>query len=224
MTVLQLKKVIAKNGWFFIPYCIAIVPVIFLLVTTSKGNLHLLINQYHTKSTDILFRGITNMGGGLFAVAVALLFFFRSVRKGVYLVSTYIISGIAVQVLKMVIFPGIVRPVKYFQGIHELHLIDGVQMHYYHSFPSGHSATAFAMFLCLAFFSEKNILKFACLIGAILVAWSRVYLSQHFLADAFTGSLIGVITSLLLYEPVFLSSVSWLSKIPDALLKRKRNG
>ena len=45
----------------------------------------------------------------------------------------------------------------------------------------------------------------------ILVSFSRVYLSQHFLADIFAGSIIGVITSILTYYFLF---ILWKDKFP----------
>lgn len=34
---------------------------------------------------------------------------------------------------------------------------------------------------------------------ALLAAYSRIYLSQHFFADVYAGSLIGVLTTILVY-------------------------
>jgi membrane-associated phospholipid phosphatase len=46
----------------------------------------------------------------------------------------------------------------------------------------------------LAILTENKTLKMAYFIFASLAAFSRVYLSQHFLMDAMAGSIIGILT------------------------------
>jgi len=70
--------------------------------------------------------------------------------------------------------------------------VDGIKILSHHSFPSGHSATAFAFCFCIAFFVKKRIIQFFLFILAFLIGFSRVYLSQHFFVDVLFGSLIGI--------------------------------
>lgn len=63
------------------------------------------------------------------------------------------------------------------------------------SFPSGHSANAFATATVLTSVAGLGYLPFAV---AALVAFSRVYLGQHFLTDVLVGSGIGMIVALLI--------------------------
>ena len=64
------------------------------------------------------------------------------------------------------------------------------------SFPSGHSASAFNLATILSSFYP--VLIPVSFTTAGLVAFSRVYLGEHFLSDALTGSIIGVIIGLLI--------------------------
>jgi membrane-associated phospholipid phosphatase len=96
-----------------------------------------------------------------------------------------------------------------------LPLVQGVDMHHSNSFPSGHASTFFMFCTCVAIYlayrySRKNrprnlrtqILVYAVLlllvVLAALGAYSRVYLSQHFLSDVCVGSIIGFITPFLM--------------------------
>jgi membrane-associated phospholipid phosphatase len=58
------------------------------------------------------------------------------------------------------------------------------------SFPSGHSATAFATAIVVGFAYPR--LRLPLLALAALVALSRVYLGMHFWTDVLAGSLLGV--------------------------------
>jgi undecaprenyl-diphosphatase len=65
-----------------------------------------------------------------------------------------------------------------------------------HSFPSGHTATAFAGATMLSFFVPRAAPAFYLLAAAI--AYSRLYVGVHFPLDVVGGAVIGVATALLL--------------------------
>jgi membrane-associated phospholipid phosphatase len=65
-----------------------------------------------------------------------------------------------------------------------------------HSFPSGHTATAFAGATMLSFFVPRAAPAFYVLAAAI--AYSRLYVGVHFPLDVVGGVVIGVATALLL--------------------------
>jgi undecaprenyl-diphosphatase len=62
------------------------------------------------------------------------------------------------------------------------------------SFPSGHSATAFAAAVAVGLFYPK--LRRPLLALAAIVALSRVYLGVHYASDVVAGSLLGVVLGL----------------------------
>ncbi len=141
--------------------------------------------------------------------ALACLLLFYSLRSSVFLLTAYLSTGLVVQILKRIVFSDYQRPVKYFHDTVQLHLVDGVRLLNGHSFPSGHSASAFALFLSLAIFSRNRFIKVICFILACTVAYSRVYLSQHFLMDILAGSLIGVIGTIALYPAFYSRDLKW---------------
>ena len=67
---------------------------------------------------------------------------------------------------------------------------------YSSSFPSGHSAAGFLTATVLSgFYPEIMFISFSL---ASAVAFSRIYLGEHFLSDALTGSIIGITIGLLI--------------------------
>jgi len=77
--------------------------------------------------------------------------------------------------------------------------VDGLDLHIHNSFPSGHATQAFAIFMCLVYVVKNPYLKFGIFSIALLTAVSRVYISQHWLADITAGSFIGTLFSIIYY-------------------------
>ncbi|MEW6418546.1 MAG: phosphatase PAP2 family protein [Nitrospirota bacterium] len=101
-------------------------------------------------------------------------------------VSSYLMSGIAVQVMKY--FWNVPRPAALFDHIH----VVGETLRTA-SFPSGHTATALALFYVLS--KGENIrLKTLFLILALSVGYSRVYVGAHFPLDILVGGIIGYLS------------------------------
>ena len=67
---------------------------------------------------------------------------------------------------------------------------------YSSSFPSGHSTAGFLTATVLSSFYPE--IMFISFLLASAVAFSRVYLGEHFLSDALTGSIIGITVGLLI--------------------------
>ncbi|MGN0613971.1 MAG: phosphatase PAP2 family protein [Porcipelethomonas sp.] len=77
-----------------------------------------------------------------------------------------------------------------------------------YSFPSGHTAAAFAV--TSALFFEKNRLWIPALILSALIAFSRLYLYVHFPTDVLAGAVLGILCG-------------WLgAKLADRLMSLKR--
>ena len=174
---------------------------------TEQESLHLTINRFHYPALDVFFKYATYLGDGLFAAFIVLLAGIYRLRYGLIALLSTAVSGILTQLLKRMVFADSFRPAIVFKDLPDLYLVPGIDMHSHFSFPSGHATTAFATFMVLAFMSRSVWLQWICFLGAILVAFSRVYISQHFFEDIYAGSIVGAsITLVVIY---FLGERSW---------------
>jgi hypothetical protein len=71
------------------------------------------------------------------------------------------------------------------------------------SFPSGHSATVFAVGTVFAMLLPRGKWLFYAVAG--VVAFSRVVITKHYFSDMIIGSLIGYLTAEYLGEKIFSS-------------------
>lgn len=168
----------------------------------GKQDSFVLINGYYHPSLDLFFQYITFLGDGLIYIPIALYCAVYNRKYLVAVIAGIIICTILTQFLKNVVFSNELRPISLEAKKIIIHKIDGLTIHREHSFPSGHTSTAFSMALLLAAIMKR---KFWCIILpliAFMVGYSRVYLSQHFVTDVFAGMTIGIVTaylSLLIY-------------------------
>ena len=89
----------------------------------------------------------------------------------------------------------------YFEDNGVLNMVEGVDIHSYHSFPSGHTATAFLAAALLIVTIKNKTLSVLAILVACMVGISRVYLLQHFLIDIYFGSIVGIASVLIFYLP-----------------------
>jgi len=199
-----MTHLIKKNLWFYIPYFIFFTFAGLILLLFKKTDIHLFINGIHCTPADFLFKYLTNVGDGVAVALFILILLFFSYRSTIALAFSTLFSTIVLLTLKEIIFKDVDRPLLAFTKLgQQLYLVPGVDVHTSYSFPSGHTISAFSVFLIFALLAKNNYLKLFFFICAFSIGYSRIYLSQHFLIDVFCGSLIGV----------FFSSISflWLS-------------
>ena len=80
----------------------------------------------------------------------------------------------------------------------------------YHSFPSGHTGSAFAFFGVLGFAFRRWGWGFLLLGAAI--AWSRIYLNVHYFSDVIVGAVIGLFFAQLTWERIGPWLEEWAGK------------
>jgi membrane-associated phospholipid phosphatase len=121
------------------------------------------------------------------------------------IILNFLLSTLITQISKHVIWDNVNRPILSGIPLDEIHTVPGVVMHSWNSFPSGHTATAFTLFLLTVYlFPTKWIFAIGA-IFALICAYSRVYLGQHFPMDLGGGMLVAVISvqlSMLIHQKI----------------------
>ena len=181
---------------FFITVLIALAMGI-LVLSLGKNGAFQLINSHHNEIADQFFKYFTHYGDGIMWAPLGLFCFFYRRKYFVAVVAGVLISTILAQFLKRVVYPDELRPITYLSDTFPVHQIAGIEMRRVHSFPSGHSTTAFTMALIMAYMINKKAWSIILPLLATLAAYSRVYLAQHFPTDILAGMCIGILSAIL---------------------------
>jgi membrane-associated phospholipid phosphatase len=214
---------------FLIPYLALLLAVGAVLLATPKHTAFFWINGRHTPFFDQFFRPFTNVGDGVFYVVITLGLLFVRFRWALLSFVCFAVTSLAAQIGKHLIFTGHPRPFRYFSehaGFPPLHIVEGVVMGTLKSFPSGHSTSAFSVFLVLTYVVKQKSWGVFFVLLAALAAYSRVYLAQHFVEDVFAGSILGtgLTLALLAWLPSYLQRHpqpwhQWRLRLPGQLIK-----
>tara|TARA_B100000614_G_C14492735_1_gene471364 strand:+ start:298 stop:918 length:621 start_codon:yes stop_codon:yes gene_type:complete len=163
------------------------------------------INQMGNPVLDLVMRNLTYAGDGLFAVLVFIVLLFIRIKTALIALISFALTAGIVQLLKHTVFETMKRPYYFLQSDVNFRIIEDFTYHSSNSFPSGHSASIFAICTVIAYqYKSKLSIQLLLVVIAVLVALTRVYLCQHFLQDIIAGSLIGTLISY--YTSLFLES------------------
>ena len=201
---------------YVIPYLVLLMAILGLMYAYSKPELHLLLNSHHTNLQDTFFKYYSQLAEWPLYVLALLPLLWKKTKMTIFFAMCELTGGAILQILKHIISHD--RPVSVFEQYQDLTLplVEGVTMYHSNSFPSGHASTFFMFCTCLVIFlayryyqTEKphslrtqillNASMLLLLVLAVMGAYSRVYLSQHFLSDVCVGSLIGFTTPFVMF-------------------------
>ncbi len=195
-----MSTLLQKNRLFYIIYVVLLLATGGLMLLYTKDQLIRWVNFHNSPTADSLFEYATNLGDGVFFVGMVVVLFFISRRLGFLALAGFLLSSGLSLFFKRVVFPDNFRPVKYFEHSDwEYHVIKGLKIYEYNSFPSGHTISAFTVFCLIALLDSNKKRGLLWVLVAALVGYSRVYLFEHFVEDAFAGSIIGVFTATSVY-------------------------
>jgi membrane-associated phospholipid phosphatase len=195
-----MKQLIKENKWFLYPFFCYLIVGFAILLSIEKGEDIWFFNRLHNPISDFIAQYLTHLGDGLFAALLILgllairfdYFFWGALSFG--------ISAALAQGLKRLVFSDMARPLKYMGEKAGLHLVEGVTVHHDFSFPSGHGTTAFMLFFVLSLVQNNKKMGFLYFLVALIVSLTRPYLVQHFFEDIYVGAIIGVATTLLVWQ------------------------
>lgn len=217
---MNLNKAVTESKPIALPFVVGLSVYSILglaaFISFGKEGAHTFLNSYHTPYLDTVFKYITHLGNGVLPILIFHLLLLVRYSWALGLGVSSLVMGVVVQTLKRSVFAGDHRPAMFFQD-GGLPAIDGVELMLHHSFPSGHSATAFCTFLMFAFFVKRKWSTYLFAGLALSVAFSRVYISQHFVQDTVAGSWIGLAIAYLGY----LFIVRYAEENPSSKLNRR---
>lgn len=192
---IQLNTLCKKVSLFLVPYLFILAGCLTVKTLYTREQIYFAVNSRYTTWGDVVFPWFTNLGDGLALVALALIVALFSYRKSFLLLTGYAVTSLVAQLLKKIF--DMPRPYLYFHNqLSQMHLVKGVDMLSYHSFPSGHTVTAFSACITLAYFFKNKYADLPLLLLAVFIGYSRMYLSEHFFEDVTGGSAIGVFVTL----------------------------
>lgn len=204
-----MKDVLRNNSIFIGLSLMLIVALGLALLWIPKGELHLLLCDRHTPARDIFYRYYTQVGEWFPYVLCVLLLLFSRIGNGVLATSGLAFSALTTQIFKHII--NAPRPLTWFAMNYpeiQLPLAEGVRMNHWHSFPSGHTTSFFALAFVACILLTRipkmprlgsYMSQLLLFVAATLGGYSRIYLSQHFALDVFAGIVVGIGITLVCY-------------------------
>ncbi|TSJ38547.1 phosphatase PAP2 family protein [Mucilaginibacter corticis] len=191
-----IKAVLYNVRFFFIPYLILIAACLIIKLTFTREEIYFAVNARYSNWADWLAPYLTDLGNGWTTVALSAIILLFSYRKAFILASAYAVTSLSAQVLKFAFDAP--RPKLYFHDqLSRIHFVAGTDQLSLHSFPSGHTVTAFSTAILITYWCKNKTWGLPLLLLAALVGYSRMYLSQHFFEDVTAGSVVGVLLTVI---------------------------
>ena len=160
----------------------------------SRTCVFLFLNTDGGKYIDQFFKWATWGAEGWIWIPYFLVVFGWFKKDAKFILMNFLLSTVITQIPKNFIWEAVSRPIASGIPMNEFHTVPGVVMHSWNSFPSGHTATAFTLFLLTTYLFPNKFVFILGLIYAVICAYSRVYLGQHFPMDLGGGMLVAVIS------------------------------
>jgi membrane-associated phospholipid phosphatase len=208
----SLNTVLRRTRWMVVPYLLVLIICLVIKLIYTRQEIYFAVNAHYNSAADFLAPFVTDLGNGWTAVLVAAVLLFFSYRKALIVASAWALTSLFAQLIKHIVKSP--RPKLYFMDqVNRIHFVKGMYIDMHDSFPSGHTVTAFMLAVLLTYWSRNKGWGPVFLLLAILVGYSRMYLSEHFFEDVIPGSVIGVVLTLIwlywLDNRKFIQAANW---------------
>ena len=202
-----------ENKYLFLYLSGFLAGSLILLSIMETGQMVLFFSNHRSDFLNLFFKATNWLGEEWAYIFIGLVLLKFNYRHTIGIGITAIVVTIFTQILKYGFQHP--RPMLVFQreGIaDQIILVEGIIPNVgINSFPSGHTAAAFALFVFVALiFNEKKFFPLLMITLAILGGLARVYLVQHFYKDVVFGAFIGVISAMLSF---YFQKLLWKNNI-----------
>ena len=192
---ISIKDVLNQIRPFFILYIILLCSCLVIKLLYSREEIYFAVNGSYSAWADYIAPYVTNLGNGWTIIVLSAILVLFNYRAAFLMATTYAITSIVAQIIKNIVKAP--RPKLYFHDqLNRIHFVKGQYIDSFGSFPSGHTVTAFSTALLITYLCKNKYWGILLLIIAVLVGYSRMYLSEHFFEDVSAGSVTGVFIAL----------------------------
>jgi membrane-associated phospholipid phosphatase len=206
------KDVLYKIRYLFIPYIVLLCACLGVKVLYTRPQIFFAVNGIHSDLADKIEPYITHIGDGYTVIVISLVLLLYNYRASFLMITSYAATALTAQILKYSFDAP--RPRIYFKDqLAQIHFVKGLYVLAVHSFPSGHTVTAFSAGVVITYLAKDKGWGIVLLFIALMVGYSRMYLSQHFFEDVLAGSVIGVLVTVIWISYIdrqsFINSPRW---------------
>lgn len=219
---MKFSEALMKTRGFSLPFAFFLFVGSFLLLFIERGDVVVFFNAMHSPGLDQFWKYATYLGDGVTLAVIVFIILLSDRKLGTWAMVTVAISMLLNAGLKNIFRAE--RPPKALENL-DLHFIPGVELHYYMSFPSGHTGAAFTGFFMLSIASlywpgargRTIYLSLIFFILALIAGLSRIWLGLHFFEDVFVGATMAFVVCLFTW--VFASRRGFLPQINTRISK-----
>lgn len=202
-----------ENKYLFLYLSVFFAGSLLLLSFLETGQMVIFFSNHRSEFFNLFFKASNWLGEEWAYILIGIVLLKFNYRHSVGIGITALVVTIFTQTLKYGFRHP--RPMLVFQreGIaDQIILVEGVIPNLgINSFPSGHTAAAFALFVFMALiFSEKRMFPLLMIALAILGGLARVYLVQHFFKDVVFGAFVGTLAAMLSF---YFQKLLWKNNI-----------
>ena len=196
--ILSMYSTFSKPFKLAFGFSISLALLLFLAsYLRTRETVFLWMNQDLGKIGDFGFNFMSYLAEGWIWIPYFIILFGWYKKESVFILLNFLISTLLTQIPKNLVWNRVARPMASGIPHEQIHTVKGVEMHLWNSFPSGHSATAFTLFLVTVYLFPKEPVLVVGALYAMACGYSRVYLGQHFPLDVAGGITVALLTILL---------------------------